>query len=377
MSTITSGNSLASQIVNYYDKTLMEMLEANRVLVFHQHGQKKTLPKNEGNAVIWHRWNSFGKGRYIAESGAGTSRGISASKVSANIWMMGDHAIITTYIDMISINPVVEGAIKLFAQSGAWTLDFCIGRKLLWSRTALSGTFEVSATNGYVGARNLISTAGCASASQWNAPMWIIDNLTTRSTTFSAMNGGSLGTALTPNVLRSLKLKFKVKNCMPFPDGYYRIITHPDIVNQLRGTSAYIDLHKYTESGVKTFESGVMGNQGSAKEPNGLAGIMEGFKFFETPEAPMCSVTNAAMSAHGGGRYYFSFLFGTVGGESPYGVTDFDGGIKTFVKVPGPQSTDNPLNLYSKVGYRFIAAAKVLNTSACMWLAHGKPTEVG
>lgn len=374
MATITSGNSLASQIVSYYDKVMMEMLEDNRILVYHEHGKKKSLPKNEGNAVIWHRWTAYGKGRYIAESAAGLARGMSATKVSANLFMIGDHAIITSFIDMVSINPVVEGAIRLFGQSAALTLDWCIGRKLLWSRTAMSGTLEVSSANGYVGARNLLSADVTASASQWQAPMYIIDDLTTRNHNLSALKGGSSATLLTPVVLRTLRLKFEVKNCLPFSDGYYKIFTHPDIVNQLRGSSAYIDLHKYSEIGVKGFEQG---NLALKSKENGLRGIMEQWKIYATPEAPKCSVTNARLSSHGNGYYYFTLAIGSVGGDSPYGVTDFDGGIRTFVKVPGPQSTDNPLDLYSKVGYRFITAAKVLNPSGAMWIVHGKPEVQG
>ena len=40
----------------------------------------------------------------------------------------------------------------------------------------------------------------------------------------------------------------------------------------------------------------------------GEVGDLEGVKFVETTEVPWCTVTNAKMSSHGGGRYYFSFL---------------------------------------------------------------------
>jgi hypothetical protein len=91
----------------------------------------KAPPKNEGVTIIWHRWNLFTKGRLLNESAAGAVRPISATKVSAAIFMIGDHATISTYIDMIAINSVVEGAIDLFADSAALTIDFCMGRRLL------------------------------------------------------------------------------------------------------------------------------------------------------------------------------------------------------------------------------------------------------
>jgi N4-gp56 family major capsid protein len=108
---------------------------------------------------------------------------------------------------------------------------------------------------------------------------------------------------------------------------------------------------------------------------------MEGIKFYESTEAPLFSTSGVLggtangnrtqPSAFGDGRFYFTFFFG----KNSYGVTDFDGGIRTFIKTPGPQSTDNPLNLYSTVGYRMIYAAKVLNNSACLWIVNGRPTE--
>ena len=134
------------------------------------------------------------------------------------------------------------------------------------------------------------------------------------------------------------------------------------------------------ETGAATFKTGTA-REGNAER--GLVGFCEGFKIYESTEAPMFSTsgllggtangTRAAISAYGGGRFYFNFAFG----KGAYGVTDFDGGIRTFIKTPGPSDTSNPLNLYGTVGYRLIYTAKVLNNSACMWIMNGKPTSTG
>ncbi len=105
----------------------------------------------------------------------------------------------------------------------------------------------------------------------------------------------------------------------------------------------------------------------------GEVGEMEGVKFIESTAVPWCETGGTTASTKGCGRYYFSFLFG----QGAYGLTEIEGGVKVIVKNPGPQDTSNPLNLYSTVGYRIIAAAKILNKSACIWLAHGKPTTTG
>jgi hypothetical protein len=75
-------------------------------------------------------------------------------------------------------------------------------------------------------------------------------------------------TAWTPNILREFVLKLKVKNAMPFEDGCFKLITHPDLINQMRSSSAFIDMYKYTQTGV--FEEGTMAKGGE----RGLVGVL-------------------------------------------------------------------------------------------------------
>ncbi len=374
-SVLTSAAQLSKLVPIYYDKVFLERLETNRVLVFRQFGTKKNLPKNEGSTIYWHAWRALGKGKILTESAANSPQyqGISARRVSATLIMIGDYAKITTFVDMVAINSVVKGAVELFADAAAWTLDFMAGRQLLWKKVSVSAMFESTSLSGTMGNANYLSAVVNASGSQFQAPCYLIDDLTTRVHTLSSLNGGSAATLLTPSVFRWAKLKLKVKMAQPFPNGHYKAIFHPDMIEQLRGSSAYIDLHKYTETGARVFDQGTMvGGKGPAPE-NGLEGYLEGFDIYSSTEAPMCAVTNAAMSSHGAGRYYFNFFFG----QGAYGVTDFNGGVQTFVKTPGPQDTSQPLNLFSTVGYKAIATHQILNPSACLWLATGKPTLVG
>ena len=372
----TSSSGLTTLVKAYYDKVMLERLVPN--LMWQQFGVKKALPKHEGNSVIWHRWQLLGKGRLITESGAGVGTPISAARISASLLMVGHHAIITTYVDMVSINSVVEGAIELFADSAALTLDFITARRLLWRKVTTSAQYSAQSVSGTLGSVSMSGSivAGstnngyCCSSTVYQAPVWSIENLASRNVTLSSINGGDSATLYTPKIIRSVRLKLRVKNALPFEDGYYKAIIHPDLVNQLRGSSAFIDLHKYTEPGAKSFQEGML--RGGESE-RGVVGILEGIKFYETTEVPIATWAGAKMSAAGYGRIYFTFFFG----KGAYGVTEFDGGIRTFVKTPGPQSTSNPLDLYSTVGYRIISAQQVLNPSACLWIASGRPVEYG
>lgn len=386
MVTVVSSGNLTSLVKIYYDKRLLERLTPQ--LMFHQFGVKKELPKHEGEHVYWHRWSNFGKGLLLAESGAGAGKGISAVRVSASLLLFGEHAKITSYLDMVSISSVVEGAIDLFADSAALTVDYVTGRLLLWRLASLSSTLGISAAAAHMGtdvsALGGVAHIGSISATDWQAPVWGINDLASRLHAFSGgtaaqlspKGGGATGVcsvALSPTILRRLALKLRIKNAQPFEDGYFKCIIHPDKVHELRSSSAFIDLHKYTENMVGVMKTGRMAEGGE----KGLVGVMESFKFYESTEAPLFSTSSvggvpvyarAQPSAYGGGRYYFSFFFG----KNAYGVTDFDGGVRTFIKTPGPQDTSNPLDLYSTVGYRCIMTAKVLNRSACLWLIQGR-----
>lgn len=382
--------SLSTLIPIYWEKRMLERLVPN--LIFHQFGEKKELPKNEGNQIYWHRWNTAKMARLIAESGAGAGEGLSATRISATLLMIGHHAKVTTYIDMVSINSVVQGAIDLFADSSVKTLDFITSRLLLWHLVSVSASLQVSSAAGYIGdlwytlsSQAKMTAIACStlSCTKWRAPVFCINDLTTRNHSLSGgcAGGGATGvcaTSYSPNVLRKIRLKLRVKNALPFEDGFYKAIIHPDMVHQLRSSSGFIDLHKYTETGNVAYTQGLM-RQGTTER--GLVGVMEGFKFYESTEAPLFSTSGvwggvangnrAQPSAFGDGRFYFTYFFG----KGSYGVTDFDGGIRTFIKTPGPSSTDNPLNLYSTVGYRMIYAARVLQSAACLWIVNGRPTE--
>ncbi len=50
---ITTSNSVASMIIDYYDRRMLERLTPQ--LMFKQFGVSKPLPKNEGDSIIWHR----------------------------------------------------------------------------------------------------------------------------------------------------------------------------------------------------------------------------------------------------------------------------------------------------------------------------------
>jgi len=287
MATVTSGG-LAVMVEHYNDRRLLETLHPN--LPFHQFGEKKPLPKREGEGIKWRQWHVLKKGRLLAESGAGPGTAISARLVSAKLILLGDHGKITTYLDLISVNPVVQGAIDVFGHAGALTLNFMVARMLLWRRTSISATLEVSAANAYLGDRNQLSSDAALSNSQWEAPVWAPQYITSRNHQISAVYGGTSVTTLTPAILRAMTLKLKVKHAQPYDGRWWYCFIHPDITNQLRASSAYRDLVKYTPDMVKRVVRGEVGE-------------LEKVRFIETTEVPWCLTTGGDASSYGDDRY--------------------------------------------------------------------------
>ena len=52
-----------------------------------------------------------------------------------------------------------------------------------------------------------------------------------------------------------------------------------------------------------------------------------------------------------------------IAGKCALGVSELDGGVKFIMKKPGPQSTDNPYDLFSTLAFKVRAAAAALNPS--------------
>ena len=151
---------------------------------------------------------------------------MSATRVSAQLVMVGDVATITTYIDMVSINSVVEGAVDLFADSSALTVDFLTARMLLWKLTSISATLEVSSAAGILGSANYLSGAKATtiSATSWQAPIIYINDFSNKHSLSSGVKSpgatGLCSLSWTPAILRRAYLRLKSRNALVFDDGY-------------------------------------------------------------------------------------------------------------------------------------------------------------
>ena len=137
-----------------------------------------------------------------------------------------------------------------------------------------------------------------------------------------------------------------------FDGGLFRGIIGPSTAMDLMGNSEWLDAHRYTTS--DAIERGVVGK-------------LHGVEFVETNNQHYVLTGGFSTSASNVANVYSNFFFG----QNAYGVINL-GSItapKIYVKNPGPNSTSNPLDQFSTVGWKMPFAVKTLNSN---WLINLK-----
>jgi N4-gp56 family major capsid protein len=127
----------------------------------------------------------------------------------------------------------------------------------------------------------------------------------------------------------------KANKAPKFENGMYRGIIQPYTAYDLMGNSEWLDANRYTTSdAIKT----------------GVIGKLHGVEFVESNNGYTESSTVTV---------YSNFIFG----KNAYAMVNLDSfsAPKVFVKNPGTNSTDNPLDLFSTIGWKMPFVAKVLN----------------
>jgi N4-gp56 family major capsid protein len=166
--------------------------------------------------------------------------------------------------------------------------------------------------------------------------------------TAQIVNSVALSVVATSDIIDGSEIRkavraLKLAKAPKFEDGYYKAIVPVSVVHDLRGDSEWLDAHRYTDA---------------ENIKNGEVGRLHGVRFFETNN----EVVDADAGA-GNVDVYSTFIFG----KDAYGIVDIAGTStpKVYVKNPGSGSTDNPIDMFSTIGWKVHFAAKVLNSA---WL---------
>jgi len=115
---------LPAERKTFYERALLERLLPN--LVFLQHGQKykKPIPKNEGATINFRRFNSLPvPADSLVEGITPAGKNLSISQIVATVKQEGDFVLLTDYLDMVGLDPVILETTDLIGEQAALTLE--------------------------------------------------------------------------------------------------------------------------------------------------------------------------------------------------------------------------------------------------------------
>lgn len=315
MSTATTGLTQTMQI--FYDRVF---LDRAKIELRHDFGADvKNIPMNSGKSIAWSRFTPLAiVTTSLSEATTPSSVDQTATQVSTTLADYGNWTQVGSLYSMTSIETGLTEHVSVHGQNAGESIDQLIRAELV------------------TGATNLLpstSTGGAALSTTAISTIHTSDNLT----------GLEIRRAV-----RALK-KNKAQR---FPGGLYRGIIGPDTAMDLFGNSEWLDAHRYTTA--DAIERGVIGK-------------LHGVEFVETNNQHFALTAGFSTSATNIANVFSNFLFGA----HAYAIVNLGShsAPMVFVKNPGPNSTDNPLEQFSTVGWKMPFAVKTLNSN---WLINLK-----
>lgn len=305
MATTTTGLTAPMQL--FYDRVFL-----TRAMIELRHdfgAQVRNVPLNSGKSIVWTRFTPLALVTAALTEGtnpAGTD--MTAANVSATLAEYGAYTAVSSLYSMTSIETGLKEHVEVHGQNAGESIDQLIRTELLAGATA---QYPSGASANNISAIHTTDT-------------------------------------LTGLEIRRAVRTLKNNKAQKFDSGLYRGIVGPYTAMDLMGNSEWLDAHRYTTS--DAIERGVVGK-------------LHGVEFVETNNQSYTLTGGYSTSATNIANVYSNFIFG----KNAYGIVNI-GSVsapKVYVKNPGGNSTDNPLDLFSTVGWKMPFACKTLNSN---WL---------
>lgn len=119
--TQTYANLTAEQ-KTFYERALLSRLLPN--LVFLKYGQKKPMPKREGDTINFRRFNSLPvPAASLTEGVTPDAENLSISAITAIVTQEGNWVRVSDKLDMVGIDPVISETSALMGENAAQTLE--------------------------------------------------------------------------------------------------------------------------------------------------------------------------------------------------------------------------------------------------------------
>lgn len=316
-----SNPGLTQTMQLFYDRVFL-----TRAMIELRHdfgAQVRPVPMNAGKSIVWTRFTPLAIVTAALSEGANpTATDMSGTNVSATLAEYGAYTLVSSLYSMTSIETGLKEHIEVHGQNAGESIDQLI-RTELQTNAATSVTAPVVAS-------------ATAAGVQFPSGAAVVSTFSTVHTTDT----------LTGLEIRRAVRTLKANKAQKFDSGLYRGIISSQVAMDLMGNSEWLDAHRYTTS--DAIERGVVGK-------------LHGVEFVETNNGFFYNSGGFSTSAANVANIYFSFIFG----KNAYGVVNLASitAPKVYVKNPGGNSTDNPLDLFSTVGWKMPFAVKTLNAT--------------
>ena len=409
--TTTNDNLLST----FFERRLIANLKEKTW--FFQLATKFPLPKGEGKQITFNGWRKLAAASStLGEGSSNSTVNLSSRSVSATIGQWGRAVKVTDLLELTSIAPPIQGAVQELSHAAALTLDNVIQRAVFKTTIAQLGqnadakTKILSAWMSSTASSFSSDTGTDGNATQWGIPA----TFGTSAARLSAVNKSapSISARMGPIAIRKAVNKLRSLAAEPMADGTYAAVAHPAALTTMYGNPDY-------KQWVVNFREGPAETMYKHETVN-----VHKVRFLESPNAPRYAVNCSGfveestsknlvnsgkpsdgrailieaekiisrnvqrLSRKGVGRKSekrethkgydivhpkakaldkctaHSVNITAILGKDAVGVTELDGGIKVFVKKPGPQSTNDPFNQNSTISFKLNAVAAVLNPSA-------------
>lgn len=310
----STTTALTGLMSTYYDKVFLE--RAKNELRYDFGATMKNYSQNMGKSVVFNRLTPLALiTSALTEATNPSAVDMASTVVSATLAEYGTFTTVGSLFSMTSIDEDLKEHISVHGQNAGESIDNLI-------------RLELSAG----GTRMLVSTTSAVSST-------------------SAIHTSDVITGL--EVRRAVRL-LKIKKAPRFEGSMYRGIIGPQCAMDLMGATEWLDANRYTTSDAIK---------------RGVTGKLHGVEFVETNNPTVTLSGGFSASTTDVANTYETYIFG----RGAYAMVSLDSftAPKIYVKNPGANSTDNPLDLFSTIGWKMPFACKTLNSDWVIKLITG------
>ncbi len=314
---------------------------------FYQFAEKRPLPANNGMQMTFNAWtNLAAASSTMTEGTANSLAALSSRKINVTVAQYGRGVKVSDLSAITAITDVIRDSVDILATSAALTVDNAMQLAIFKNVLTQTGTLADTKTKSLSAWMSSVASAFSANTStasfnaiadrQFGLPV-IIPGSANRLSAYSKTATTASGRA-SVYTIRKCRNKLSSLDALPFADGYYVGIAHPNFLDVLGRDVTWMTWNQYQNSKATMYK--------------GERGSVEQVRFVQSTNCPRFAVT-----AH-------SVNLTPIFGQQCYAATELDGGVKMMVKNPGPTTQSNPFDQYSTIAFKVNVVAALINASA-------------